>query len=92
MYCWPRPSNRSSASGAESIRVSSKWVASRRIEGGGKNGRDKYEVVKSGQKNFPPDGNGGFKHVINDPKTGTEVAARAEVQDFASRTTPSNLR
>ena len=64
------------------IRVSSKWVASRKIEGGGKNGRDKYEVVKSGQKNFPPDGNGGFKHVINDPKTGTEVAARAEVQDF----------
>lgn len=64
------------------IKIRTQWQAQRKIEGGGKNGKDKYEIVKSGQKNFPPDGFGGYKHVIYDSKTSTEVSARAVMVDF----------
>lgn len=62
------------------IRATTKWVAQRKEEG--KNGKDVYSNVRSGQKNFPPDGQGGYKHIILDTKTQTEVSARAEVTNY----------
>ena len=40
-----------------------------------------YKVAKSGQKNFPPNGRGGYNHIINVDGVG-EVAAQAVVKDY----------
>lgn len=66
------------------IRVETKWVAQRKVSEEGK--KDKYETVLSGQKNFPlvdpKDPSKGHRHVIVDPKTKTEIAAQAVIQDY----------
>ncbi len=62
------------------VKVSTKWKAQRKTTDA--NGKDKYETIITGQKNFPSDGQGGYRHVIQDKKTSTEVAAQAEVQDY----------
>jgi hypothetical protein len=66
------------------IRVETKWVAQRKVSEEGK--KDKYETVLSGQKNFPlidpKDPGKGHRHVIVDPKTKTEIAAQAVIQDY----------
>ncbi len=66
------------------IKIQTKWVAQRKVTEEGK--KDKYETVLSGQRNFPPvdpkDLSKGFRHIIVDPKTRTEVAAQAVIQDY----------
>lgn len=66
------------------IRIETKWVAQRKVEVEGQ--KTKYEPVLSGQRNFPPvdpkDLSKGYRHVIVDPKTKTEVAAQAVIQDY----------
>lgn len=66
------------------IKIQTKWVAQRKISEEGK--KDKYETVLSGQRNFPPvdpkDLTKGYRHIIVDPKTKTEVAAQAVIQDY----------
>jgi hypothetical protein len=71
-------------SGNPIVRLETKWVAQRKVEVEGQ--KTKYETVKSGQRNFPmvdpKDPSKGYKHVITDPKTGTEIAAQAVIQDY----------
>jgi len=71
-------------SGNPIVRMETKWIASRKVEVEGQ--KTKYESVKSGQRNFPmndpKDPSKGFKHVINDPKTGAEIVAQAIIQDY----------
>lgn len=66
------------------IRIETKWVAQRKVEEEGK--KTKYETVKSGMRSFPPidpkDPSKGYKHIIVDPKTQTEIAAQAVIQDY----------
>jgi hypothetical protein len=62
------------------VKVATQWTASRKTED--KNGNTVYEVFLRGQKNFPPDGNGGYQHVVIDKKTGQEVSAQVEIKDY----------
>ena len=68
------------------VKVPTKWTAQRKLAGEGKGGSDKYETIKSGQRNFPPvnpkDPSKGFMHVIHDSKTDSDVAAQAVIQDY----------
>jgi hypothetical protein len=68
------------------VRVVTKWVAQRKITDASGKEKDKYEVVKSGQKSFakinPADPNSDHNPVFFDSKTGTEVKAQAVVQEY----------
>lgn len=67
-------------SGEPAVGITTQWVASRKVED--KNGNTVYEVFIRGQKNFPPDGNGGWQHVVIDKKTGQEVSAQVEIKAY----------
>lgn len=72
------------SAGEPIVQVSTKWVAQYVSGKNEKTGKDEYKVARSGQRNFPPDGKGGFKHVFVHPQSGQEVKARAEIQDYFS--------
>ncbi len=67
------------------VGVRTKWEAQIETD---KSGKDKYKVVKAGQKNFPQmkdaEGNptGEYNPVVTDPQTGKEATARAQVQGY----------
>jgi hypothetical protein len=69
---------RDALAGEPVIKVSTKWFA--RYNAGTKEKPD-YKTAKSGQTNFPSDGAGGRRHIINVPNIG-DLAAMAEIQDY----------
>lgn len=77
---------RAELAGEPTARLKTKWVAQRKIVGGGKNGKDAYETVLEGQKNFPlvdpKDASKGHRHIVFDKKSGQEVSAQAVIQDY----------
>lgn len=59
------------------LQASTQWVA--QVNKGTQEDPD-YQVVKRGQKTFPPDGKGGYRHIIQTQNG--ESVARATVQDY----------
>lgn len=68
-------------SGEPIVRVVTKWRAQRKVEE-----TSKYETVLSGQKNFPrvnpADPNSEYNPVLQDKKSGSEIRANAEIQEY----------
>lgn len=62
------------------IKVKTRWVAQRKITDA--NGDTKYENVLSGQKNFPKNPDGTYRHVVFDKVTQSEVTAQAQIEDY----------
>ena len=61
------------------IRVKTGWLAQ---YNDGTKEEPKYKTVLSGQRNFPSDGNGGYRHVIQHKQSGQELSAHAQVLDY----------
>lgn len=60
------------------IQVETKWVAQYNA---GTKEKPEYKTYLSGQAQFPNDGNGGKRHIVQVPKVG-EISAQAVIQDY----------
>lgn len=63
------------------VEIETQWKAQVEVKDP-KTGETKYETLKTGMKNFPKLADGGYNHRIEHPKTGEEIAAKAEVKGY----------